>query len=115
MLLFKPCENTGKKKSFKSGYFQVGIKERRITARTVQKIFYNACKKSGIKKVVSVHFLRHSFATHLLERGIDLRYVQKLLGHKSSKTTEFYTHVSTKNLSAIKDSLDSLLARGENE
>jgi len=74
-----------------------------------QKIFQNACKKAGIKKNVSVHSLRHYFATHLLESGIDLRYIQKLLGHKSSKTTEIYTHVSTKNLSAIKNPLDSLL------
>jgi site-specific recombinase XerD len=83
--------------------------EKHITERTVQKIFQNACKKAGIKKNVSVHSLRHSFATHLLESGIDLRYIQELLGHKSSKTTEIYTHVSTKNLSAIKNPLDSLL------
>jgi len=84
-------------------------KEKHITTRTVQKIFQNACKKAGINKDVSVHSLRHSFATHLLESGIDLRYIQELLGHKSSKTTETYTHVSTKNLSAIKNLLDSLL------
>lgn len=88
-------------------------KEKHITTRTVQKIFQNACKKAGIKKNVSVHSLRHSFATHLLESGIDLRYIQELLGHKSSKTTEIYTHVSTKNLSAIKNPLDSLLAGSE--
>ncbi len=88
-------------------------REKHITARTVQKIFQNACRKAGIKKNVSVHSLRHSFATHLLESGIDLRYIQELLGHKSSKTTEIYTHVSTKNLSAIKNPLDSLLAGGE--
>lgn len=87
-------------------------KEKHITARTVQKIFQNACRKARINKDVSVHSLRHSFATHLLESGIDLRYIQELLGHKSSKTTEIYTHVGTKNLSAVKNPLDSLLKGG---
>jgi len=75
----------------------------------VQKIFQNACKNIEIKKNVSVHSLIHSFAIHLLESEIDLRYIQELLGYKSLKTTKIYTHVSTKNLSAIKTSLDSLL------
>ena len=88
-------------------------REKHITARTVQKIFQNACKKAGIKKSVTVHSLRHSFATHFLESGINLRYIQELLGHKSSKTTEIYTHVSTKNIRAIKSPLDNLLAEGE--
>ena len=61
---------------------------------------------------VSVYPLRHSFATHLLENGINLRYIQELLGYKSSKTTEIYTYVSTKNLSAIKNLLDNLLREG---
>ena len=77
--------------------------------RSVQKIFANACKEAGISKETSVHSLRHSFATHLLESGGDLRYIQEILGHKSSKTTEVYTHVSTKNLSAIRSPLDSIL------
>jgi len=87
--------------------------DKHITTRTAQKIFKNACKKAGIKKDVTVHSLRHSFATHLLESGIDLRYIQEILGHKSSKTTEIYTHVSTKNLSAIKSPLDNILKGGE--
>ncbi|MGB9721069.1 MAG: site-specific tyrosine recombinase/integron integrase [bacterium] len=87
--------------------------EKHINTRTVQKIFMMACKKAGIKKEVTVHSLRHSFATHLLESGIDLRYIQELLGHKSSKTTEIYTHVSIKNISAIKNPLDNLLTGGE--
>ena len=72
-------------------------KEKYIIARSIQKIFQNTCKKAGIKKEVSVHSLRHGFATHILETGIDLRYIQDLLGYKSSKTTEIYTYVSKKS------------------
>jgi site-specific recombinase XerD len=89
-------------------------KERHITARTVEKIFSNACKTAEIKKDVTVHALRHSFATHLLESRTDLRYIQELLGHKSSKTTEIYTHVSKREIGKIKSPLDSLqMKRGE--
>ncbi len=80
-----------------------------ITVRTVQRIFEDACNKAEIKKDVTVHSLRHSFATHLLESGIDLRYIQELLGHKSSKTTEIYTHVSNRDLGKIQSPLDCIL------
>ena len=59
---------------------------------------------AGVGKNVSVHSLRHSFATHLLESGVDLRYIQEILGHKGSKTTEIYTHVTKANLANIKKS-----------
>ncbi|HIC90998.1 MAG TPA: recombinase XerC [Syntrophaceae bacterium] len=85
---------------------------RHISTRTVQAIFEQAKTKAGIKKDVSVHSLRHSLATHLLESGVDLRYIQELLGHKSSKTTEVYTHVSRKSLGLIKSPLDTLLGEG---
>ncbi|SFN05335.1 site-specific tyrosine recombinase/integron integrase [Thermodesulforhabdus norvegica] len=81
-------------------------KYRHITTRTVQKIFENACRKAEIKKDVTVHSLHHSFATHLLESGVDLRYIQEQLGHKSSKTTEIYTHVAMKDLRRIRSPLD---------
>ncbi|MEW6620224.1 MAG: tyrosine-type recombinase/integrase [bacterium] len=81
---------------------------RHLSTRTVEKILEDACKKAGTKKDVSVHTLRHNFATHLLEGGTDLRYIQELLGHKDSKTTEIYTHVSTKNIGKIKSPLDTL-------
>jgi len=85
--------------------------ERHISTRTVHAIFEQACDKAEILKGVSVHSLRHSFATHLLESGVDLRYIQELLGHKSSKTTEIYTHVSNKDIGKIKSPLDSLVEK----
>ena len=69
--------------------------------------------EASIKKEISVHTLRHSFATDLLESEVNLRYIQEILGHKDCKTTEIYTHVSTKNIGKIKSSLDCLtLAKG---
>ncbi|MFC4777280.1 tyrosine-type recombinase/integrase [Paenibacillus sp. GCM10023252] len=79
-----------------------------LTERSVQKVFEQALTASGIKKKVSIHSLRHSFATHLLEGGIDLRYIQELLGHQSSRTTERYTHVSVKDVRRIKSPLDQM-------
>jgi integrase/recombinase XerD len=88
----------------------VGSKEGdHITERTVQRVFEACCTKAKINKEVSVHTLRHSFATHLLESGVDLRYIQELLGHASSKTTEIYTHVTQKNISVILSPLDKLI------
>lgn len=81
-----------------------------ISERTIQRIFEKARKKVGIHKEVSVHTLRHSFATHLLENGTDLRYIQELLGHKSTKTTEIYTHVTVKDVRKIQSPLDRILS-----
>lgn len=78
------------------------------SVRSIQQIMQQAARKAGIKKKVSVHTLRHSFATHLLEQGTDLRYIQSLLGHESSKTTEIYTHITTKGFDQIVSPLDNL-------
>jgi site-specific recombinase XerD len=85
-----------------------GQKKGYISERTVQSIFRNACRNSGITKKVSVHALRHSFATHLLEDGVDIRYIQELLGHKSTKTTEIYTHVTKYDIKNIRSPLDNI-------
>lgn len=77
-------------------------------ARSLQMVLKQAIQKSGITKPATLHWLRHSYATHLLESGTDLRYIQELLGHNSSKTTEIYTHVSTKSLQQIKSPFDDL-------
>ena len=78
------------------------------STRSIQSILDKALKQTGITKHATVHTLRRSFATHLLENGTDLRYIQELLGHNSSKTTEIYTHVSQKSLQNIKSPFDNL-------
>jgi site-specific recombinase XerD len=78
------------------------------SARSLQKVLEAALFKVGITKPASMHTLRHSFATHLLEQGTDLRYIQALLGHASSKTTEIYTHVTTRYLQGIVNPMDNL-------
>jgi integrase/recombinase XerD len=76
--------------------------------KSIQSVLKQAIEKAKISKPVTLHWLRHSYATHLLEAGTDLRYIQELLGHKSSKTTEIYTHVTEKSLQKIKSPFDDL-------
>jgi len=90
---------------FKTEYIFEG-RNGKYTKKSVQKVLDGLGKKIGIK--VTPHMLRHSFATHLLEQGTDIRYIQKLLGHSDLRTTEIYTKVSNKNLSNIKSPLDNL-------
>lgn len=77
-----------------------------LSARTVQHVFQTALEKAGINKDATVHSLRHSFATHLLEQGVDIRYIQELLGHQNPNTTMIYTHVSTSKIKSIKSPMD---------
>jgi site-specific recombinase XerD len=85
----------------KSGYILISDRGKKYTERTVQQIVKNAARKARIKKKVTPHTLRHSFATHLLEAGADIRYIQQLLGHKSLRTTQIYTHVANKDIKKL--------------
>ena len=88
--------------------FEGQYKGIRYSASSLDKVFKVACKSAGLKRDVTLHGLRHSYATHLLESGTDLRYIQELLGHKSSRTTEIYTHVTTKSIQKIRSPFDDL-------
>ncbi len=81
-----------------SGLIFISERGNKYNKRTIQQIVKNSAVKSGIKKRVHPHVLRHSFATHLLEAGADIRYIQKLLGHKNLQTTQIYTHVANKDI-----------------
>jgi len=88
--------------------FEGYIEGEQYSAESLQNILRRSVKKAGINKAVTLHWLRHSYATHLLEAGTDLRYIQEILGHKSSKTTEIYTQVSTNMLQKIKSPFDDM-------
>ena len=89
---------------FTSGFISIPYND----LNALEEVLKQAVKKAKIAKPVTLHWLRHSYATHLLERGTDLRYIQELLGHKSSKTTEIYTHVSMKSIQKIHSPFDDL-------
>ncbi|MCF7569581.1 site-specific integrase [Sabulilitoribacter arenilitoris] len=89
-------------------YLFEGQKSKQYSSASAQKILKNAVDKIGLKKRITLHTLRHSFATHLLENGTDIRYIQELLGHSSPKTTMIYTHVSETSIRKIKNPFDNL-------
>jgi integrase/recombinase XerD len=81
-----------------------------LSDTTLQQTFKAVLRQSGIRKEASIHTLRHSYATHLLERGVDLRVIQELLGHKSPQTTAIYTHLTDKSFQTLTATLNDLLA-----
>jgi len=89
-------------------YLFEGAKGEQYTPTSILRIIKSAAKKAGIRKNITPHMLRHSFATHLLENGTDLRYIQVLLGHNSTRTTEVYTQVAINNIKAIKSPIELL-------
>ena len=88
-------------------YMFEGQKGEKYSSRSIQQIFNNAVKKVGIKKKVTVHSLRHSFASHLLDNGTDIRFIQELLGHKHLSTTQIYTHINPVSVKKIKSPFDN--------
>jgi|TARA_B110000438_G_scaffold300071_1_gene351622 site-specific recombinase XerD len=89
-------------------YLINGLNGHKYSSASIQKIIKRAAHKARISKNVTPHTLRHSFATHLLEDGIDIRYIQTILGHNNIQTTQIYTHVSSKHLKNIKNPTDDM-------
>ena len=90
-------------------YIIEGQNGSKYSPKSVQSVFKNALHKAGIKKKATVHTLRHSFATHLLDDGTDIRYIQELLGHKRLETTQIYTHVSSHSINKIKSPAEKII------
>jgi site-specific recombinase XerD len=88
--------------------FPGGRPDRHLGVRSVQRVVERSARAAGIAKRVSPHTLRHSFATHLLEAGTNLRIIQELLGHQSARTTQVYTHVAKSTFEAVRSPLDNL-------
>jgi integrase/recombinase XerD len=93
-----------------SYFFFSKDKNTALSDTSLQHTFKAALRESGIRKAASIHTLRHSYATHLLERGVDLRVIQELLGHKSPQTTAIYTHLTDKSFQTLAETLNSLIS-----
>ncbi len=101
-------KQTKNQKQISKEFLFSGPKEK-LSSRNIQKIVRSTAKRAEIKKQVHPHTLRHSFATHLLENGVDIRKIQELLGHADLSTTQIYTHISTEELKKIKSPIDALM------
>jgi site-specific recombinase XerD len=108
--IFKELEEQSKSQQAEGKEFLFTGPKGRLSSRNLQKIVRQAAKNAGINKPVHCHTLRHSFATHLLESGTDIRLIQELLGHEDLSTTQIYTHVSREELKKVKSPLDNLMA-----
>jgi integrase/recombinase XerD len=106
--LFEDLKNQVEKQKISNQEYLFSGSKGKLSSRNFQKIVEKATRKAGIQKEIHCHTLRHSFATHLLEQGTDIRKIQELLGHADLSTTQIYTHISSEELKKIKSPIDSL-------